>query len=491
MKFLLHLVKVSMRLSLLSLGIGVGLNVSAKDIHLKTQTAGASIYGLAIRSDVLNEQTIEKKRDFLGTNSAILETSFGTRYILVEQSKDGYVSNRIALSTKEREYLLPALRPCPKMTEGQMELVFKEVNIHVPSSTPMYENFASFKDYDKEQVQSSKYYTENFYRENTDLSTNLNRELSKYHYLDSTKIRMGGFSPNAMGIAVNVTELKTVNIAGVINFVEINATWKINDPYKSGVKYEKRIKSFSRHVVGPMSTEEIGICIEEALKDGLVNMLTDAKALKAIEKSNNLSPTNYWTDINVQNQSMTVGNGIANSAKSVVTVVVKGGHGSGCILSKDGLIVTNFHVAGDSASKVQIIYENGKKDSARVIRANPAYDLSLLKVDRNDLFPLVVDLNREIKLGSEVYAIGTPRDIELGQTLTKGIISGRRKFDEKTYLQSDVSISPGNSGGAMLNKDGALIGVVNAKMVGKGVEGVGFAIPSFYLEEALKLKFTN
>ena len=410
----LELTKITKRLSLLSFVIGVGLNVSAKDIHLKTQTTGASIYGLAIRSDILNEQTIDKKRDFLGTNSAVLETSFGTRYILVEQAMDGYISNRIALSTKNRENLLPALRPCPKMTDGQMELVFKEVNIHVPSSTPMYESYGSFKDYEKQQVQSSKYYTENFYRENTDLSTDLNRELSKYHYLDSTKIRMGGFSPNAMGITVNVTELKTVNIDGLVNFVEMNATWKINDPYKSGVKYEKRIKSFSRHVVGSMSTEEVGLCIDEALKDGLVNMLTDAKALKAIEKSNNLSPTTYWGDIKVQNQPIIAGNGIANSSKSVVTVVIKGGHGSGCIISKDGLIVTNFHVAGDSASRVQIIYEDGKKDSATVIRANPAYDLSLLRVNRNDLLPLVVDLTHEIKLGSEVYAIGTPRDIELG-----------------------------------------------------------------------------
>ena len=73
--------------------------------------------------------------------------------------------------------------------------------------------------------------------------------------------------------------------------------------------------------------------------------------------------------------------------------------------------------------------------------------------------------------------------------MTKGIISGKRKDGERTLIQTDVSISPGNSGGALINSEGILIGVVNEKVLGLGVEGIGFASPTHVIEEALYLQF--
>ncbi|MFZ9055260.1 MAG: trypsin-like peptidase domain-containing protein, partial [Flavobacteriales bacterium] len=74
-------------------------------------------------------------------------------------------------------------------------------------------------------------------------------------------------------------------------------------------------------------------------------------------------------------------------------------------------------------------------------------------------------------------------------SVTKGIISGKRKDGNRTLIQTDVSISPGNSGGALIDSDGTLIGVVNEKVLGTGVEGIGFAIPAAVLSEALMLEF--
>jgi len=84
-----------------------------------------------------------------------------------------------------------------------------------------------------------------------------------------------------------------------------------------------------------------------------------------------------------------------------------------------------------------------------------------------------------------VYAIGTPSDIELGQTLSKGIISGKRLFNQKQYIQTDVSINSGNSGGALIDPQGNLLGIISAKIVGVGIEGLGFAIPIKYINESL------
>jgi serine protease Do len=142
-------------------------------------------------------------------------------------------------------------------------------------------------------------------------------------------------------------------------------------------------------------------------------------------------------------------------------------------------------------SDINILFNSGVKKRCRYIRGNPTYDLSLLKVDTIISNPLKVNKQTEIKIGSDVYAIGTPKDIRLGQTISKGIISAKRLLDERIYIQSDVSVNKGNSGGALTNKEGELIGIVNAKLMGYGVEGVGFAIPAYYIEAALKVKIEN
>ena len=95
------------------------------------------------------------------------------------------------------------------------------------------------------------------------------------------------------------------------------------------------------------------------------------------------------------------------------------------------------------------------------------------------------------EIGADVFAIGTPADKELGQTVTKGIISARRKIEGHAFLQTDVSINGGNSGGALVARSGQLLGIVNAKLVGRGIEGIGFAIPAEQVSEALQLTFID
>jgi len=177
-----------------------------------------------------------------------------------------------------------------------------------------------------------------------------------------------------------------------------------------------------------------------------------------------------------------------NAAKSVVTIKVKKGHGSGCVISNDTYIITNYHVVSDTASKIEVILEDGSKYPAKVIRVNPLYDLAIIKTQPLKLKPFEIKSSNQISIGSEVYSIGTPSDIELGQTIAKGIISGKRSFGKQTLIQTDVSINRGNSGGALVNKSGVLVGIVASKLVGIGVEGIGFAIPSYFIKEALKIR---
>ncbi len=177
---------------------------------------------------------------------------------------------------------------------------------------------------------------------------------------------------------------------------------------------------------------------------------------------------------------------ISRAAKSVVTISNDEGHGSGVVVSSDGYIVTNYHVV-DGADEVIVRFANGDSVGGRVVRTNEEMDLALVRVSATNLQPLRITADASAELGSDVFAIGTPADQDLGQTVTKGIVSGERKVEGRTFIQTDVSINPGNSGGALVDRTGMLLGIVNAKVVGRGIEGLGFAIPVARMLETLKL----
>ena len=141
--------------------------------------------------------------------------------------------------------------------------------------------------------------------------------------------------------------------------------------------------------------------------------------------------------------------------------------------NKDGLMI----LAGDS-----------DKVKCELIRYNEKMDLALLKASPMNIKPLQLKSGEDILTGIDVFAIGTPADIELGQSISKGIISGKRKINDMLMIQTDVSVNPGNSGGALVGTNGVLLGIVSSKVFGPGLEGIGFAIPAYYIEEALKIK---
>lgn len=159
---------------------------------------------------------------------------------------------------------------------------------------------------------------------------------------------------------------------------------------------------------------------------------------------------------------------------------VEEGAGSGVIISGDGYIVTNNHVV-DGASKYTVTLRNGRNYTAKLIGKDAKTDLAVLKIDEKDLPVAEFGNSSDLKVGEPVLAIGNPLG-ELGGTVTDGIISALdREIDigdeRMTLLQTNASVNPGNSGGGLFDSDGKLIGIVNAKNSGTGIEGLGFAIP--------------
>ncbi len=151
--------------------------------------------------------------------------------------------------------------------------------------------------------------------------------------------------------------------------------------------------------------------------------------------------------------------------------------GSGFIIDKDGLIVTNNHVV-ENAEKIKIKLKDGKEYNAEIIGRDPSTDLALIKVPSGNNLPVLPfgDSNA-LKVGQWVVAIGSPFGLE--QTVTAGIISAKGRVigsgPYDNFLQTDASINPGNSGGPLIDMNGQVVGI-NTAIVASG-QGIGFAIP--------------
>lgn len=167
------------------------------------------------------------------------------------------------------------------------------------------------------------------------------------------------------------------------------------------------------------------------------------------------------------------------------------GSGSGVILSEDGYILTNNHVisSADSSSFYQVsdaksikvkIYGDDTEYSAEIIGTDSQTDLAVLKIDKTGLTAAEFGDSSSVQIGEFVLAIGNPYNLEY--SVTAGIISALNRemtVENTTYnvIQADCAINSGNSGGALVNSKGEVIGITTLKLAGDGIEGVSFAIP--------------
>jgi serine protease Do len=179
------------------------------------------------------------------------------------------------------------------------------------------------------------------------------------------------------------------------------------------------------------------------------------------------------------------------------TGMVPRGHGSGCIISHDGYIVTNTHVIED-ADEIRVVLHNGEELPAQLVQADQRSDLAVLKIDRAGLRPVRFGSVSQVRQGQWCLAVGNPFGLsnlrgnpvltignvsalnqDLSSELNEGVRedSGARRY-YGAMIQTSAPINPGNSGGPLFNIDGDLIGIVTAIATNSGVtEGAGFAIP--------------
>src|SRR3989338_2196516 len=206
-----------------------------------------------------------------------------------------------------------------------------------------------------------------------------------------------------------------------------------------------------------------------------IQINTLSNLIDQIEQQSNIQLSELKDELkNIKIKSADFSAIVNDVLQSTVSIKTNVGQGSGAIIDRKGYIITNVHVI-NGASTVKAATYSGKTYDVNVLAGYDSQaDIAVLKIDAPDLRAFNFGDSDSVKIGEKVIAAGNPAGLAF--TVTEGIVSAFRTFNNINYIQTDVPINPGNSGGPLINTKGEIIGINNFKV--GGFEGLGFAISS-------------
>lgn len=299
-----------------------------------------------------------------------------------------------------------------------------------------------------------------------------------------------------VGIKMDMEEVKNspVTKGGEVSVsITVDIKWKVYDKERRREVhlYENTTEHNSRNF-----RRTYDFSLLNALKKSLVDFLAEGTLASLVENSEQNADTLFLASKDsrtalkiraTENRDFeSIGSLIKHSSDACVTVMSDYGHGSGVIIDESGLMLTAYHVI-ENSREIQVQFNNGLLLNGHIVASDKASDIVLIKIDGAGFKPLPISQNSSA-LGDDILTIGTPIDPELGQSIAKGIVSGKRLHNDIAYLQFDMAVSPGNSGGPILNQKGEIIGLVQRKIVDERVEGIGFGIPIEQVLEILRIE---
>jgi S1-C subfamily serine protease len=261
----------------------------------------------------------------------------------------------------------------------------------------------------------------------------------------------------------------------------IKMKWELFSVLRQKVVYTKTIEaSFNNKSGSGLNSDDFFRKLLEAEVD---NLLADTDFVKTFETGDGGSDNKSGESVLSLKSTAPVKVDVQKSSISlqsaVVTIESSLGVGSGFFISDEGYVLTNAHVVG-GAKYVKLKTLDGNSLIGQVMRIDSVRDVALIKTESSGMQILAVRKTVPVT-GEAVYAIGSPYGEQLAGTMTQGVLSSRRTLEGVTYIQSDASISPGNSGGPLIDSSGAVIGIAQI-IVGKS-GGINLFIP---IDEALE-----
>lgn len=287
-----------------------------------------------------------------------------------------------------------------------------------------------------------------------------------------------------------------VNMGVVMNRLKMGITWRVLNAYGEIVDSIDR-SDFSGDFVIKTVYEDGKYVVKnekmyaDAVDISFQNLLKDAKFQKYLKQETYSNPKENF--IKLDEPKNIVKDAETSLDASVIIKRKDKGHGSGFAITNNGYILTNYHVIADKFqgkyADFKVVTSSGEELTAKVVKVNRDKDLALIKVEKNFEKAFKLSKIKSFKKLQEVYCVGAPKSVELGQSVALGLISNERNSNNNNLLQLSMSVNPGNSGGPLFDKQGNLQGVIKSKLVGYATEGVGFAIPAYLIPDYLNISY--
>ena len=428
----------------------------------------------------------------------------------------GFYFDVVSPKTKkfESKQLAPALVSYKPRSIDEKYMIINNTSFDTKKEDFIWHQYLSIKSFNRNKVKDSKTVRRaNKSREKEDIKINntvftdaLNQSLKNMNFMDTTSTIFPAIT-NTLYLNATVKKIVIHNIESKLSrratsaslsqlpnellAIELDIQWDVLDFYKQKVySTETQLKSdfFTYNFRSSKYTFQnfINQSLEDNLESSLLKIRDELQSKGLLKMGGNGSDS--LATFPIPKPQPAENSRINDFIKSVAIIKVDEGHGSGFVVSADGYMVTAYHVVAGT-KKIEVVFADGTKADAELVRKNEEADLALIKVAKNDLKPLQISNSNDPEMGVDVWAIGAPKSVELGQSVSKGVLSSLRKANNVTYLQTDVSINSGNSGGPLIGKDGVVIGVVTSKLSGIGTEGIGFAVSSAEIFGKLKLQY--
>ena len=268
-------------------------------------------------------------------------------------------------------------------------------------------------------------------------------------------------------VAAKISDIKTdmcSPLAGFGNFdvkgsMKMDVEWQVYSPAKKSLvgivetQGSTELKKASDDAAFELLQGSFAIAVN--------NLLASTQFLDMVGKSRGLlngpSSSNARTIQNREVGYKTLTDAVEAAKKSTVTVRTAGSHGSGFAIGDGSLVLTNAHVVGE-AKNVTLVTSGGISLEGQVVKVSKERDTALVSISGLRLPALRINSSIPPS-ASKVYAVGSPLDERLSGTVTEGIVSGTRILDGYEWIQSDVAVNPGNSGGPLMDEDGEVIGI--------------------------------
>ena len=333
--------------------------------------------------------------------------------------------------------------------------------------------------------------------ENTKLAENVYKTLNKIGYIDTVN-QIFLDNNNTLALAGVIKKYSTFLVSAkgqsllLYSYAKakIYITWYLKNSYGEKIDSIEDESYSSDFAFSFINSKGYDPMYGEAAENSLLKLMNNPKFVKLIKLDTNFKINDPILAVAKPSNIVTNAEDATNA--SVIIKRKDKGHGSGFVISNDGYIITNFHVIADEfnnkTAEIKAILSNGDEVSVKVVRYNKMRDIALLKVENTFEKAFFLSSEKTFKKLMDVYAVGTPKSLELGQSVSVGILSNERKRNNNNLLQLNMSINSGNSGGPLFDKMGVLHGIVTSKLVGQSTEGVAFAIPSYLVQDYLNLK---